>query len=842
MSIERCLPPLVQSGEITQDQADRVRTLYDELNRDMTTRYGRQAAEAMASEEALRRMGAEAAQRRRQTLLQASAQGSILKRAQLAVGRGLTLAQAMIAHLAHDDRAHYKANEVTSTLIDVIHEQALAKMRDVLHTFSRNVGGRVRQAARLHNVVRELFGEETGDQSAKELAKAWTETAEMLRLRFNAAGGAIGKLERWGLPQSHDSDAVGAVSFEEWRDFIKQRLDPSKMTDASSGLPFTSEGLELALKDVYETIRSNGWAFRKPGSTVGITGKLANRHADSRFLIFKDAEAWLSYFDRFGRPQSSLATAIDPAGPIFDAMMGHVAGMSRDIALMETLGPNPAATVKWMGEVLAKETQTGGSTRFERSKGYWQPARVMEDMYSVMAGTDYAPIVTKAGVAMGAFRNLQTSAKLGSATISAVTDIGFQTATRLFSGLPVTRALTGYLRQFNPASSVDREIARRVGFGAMDVARTAIAQARYSTEVVSGELSARLANVVIRASGLSAWTTAGKRAFGVDFLNHLTTVSTTRWDNLNGRYRGMLERYGFTEASWDELRSTPLEEMGGSHWLLPDNIENPRLAEQLMGAIASETRYAVPDQPNLQTRALLNKFSPQSAYLAPGTFWGQIIRSPLQFKMFGISAIMMHGRRAVDAQGLLTKLGYGAALGISTTLLGALAWQMKNIDRGEDPEPMGPDNLAFWAQSAAQGGAFGMAGDFIQSGTSRTGGGADEYIAGPMWGDIKNLGKLVADTGSYAMGSDTANPGRDLARMVQSDVPGSSLWYVKLAYQRALADQLKMQIDPQYSESFAKMENRAAQMGTGYFWEPGETLPSRAPNLSNAGEEAPVHP
>src|SRR5690606_33069659 len=88
------------------------------------------------------------------------------------------------------------------------------------------------------------------------------------------------------------------------------------------------------------------WSGIRPGAP-GKGKMLANRRAEHRFLHFADADAWLAYNGRFG------------AGSPFDAMMGHVDAMSRDIAAMEILGPNPEATVKWLGDSLIASAQRG---------------------------------------------------------------------------------------------------------------------------------------------------------------------------------------------------------------------------------------------------------------------------------------------------------------------------------------------------------------------------------------------------------------------------------------------------------------------------------------------------
>ena len=220
---------------------------------------------------------------------------------------------------------------------------ATRKLDDFLATFRRNVIGQTRKKADLKDMVREVFSEgSTESPAAREMAQAWKASAEYLRTRFNAAGGAIPKRADWGMPQIHDTMRVRQSSYDEWKEFIRVRLDLNKMVDEQTGLPFSPEKLEIALRDAHETIVTDGFNKLKPGSMVG-NKSLALRNQDHRFFVFRNADAWMEFQEKFGNPNP------------FDAMMGHIDTMSRDIALMEVLGPNPNSTVNFVKQTLQKE-------------------------------------------------------------------------------------------------------------------------------------------------------------------------------------------------------------------------------------------------------------------------------------------------------------------------------------------------------------------------------------------------------------------------------------------------------------------------------------------------------
>ncbi|WP_028970164.1 hypothetical protein [Sphingomonas sp. URHD0057] len=816
MSLRRCIPELQGQNKLSRDQADRARDLFEGLERDYAG-FGPSAAEAMASEEAVKRLGAEAALKKRQAALQIKVQQGIAADVRrFRVDRPGAAAEAL---LASDDRAPYFNVE--------FREQAIAKehfamMNSILEKHSRSALGNVRDVASLHDVLREAFGENSGNAAARELAGAWLDTAESLRLHFNAAGGGIGKLDKWGMPQVHNMLAVRSVPFEQWRDFIAPLLDRERMQDAT-GNPMSAQQLELSLRAVYETISSDGWSDRRAGAFAG--SKLANRHADSRFLIFKDADSWLAYSQRFGRPLSAISEKIDPGAPILDAMIGHVHGMSRDIALMQRLGPNPAATIRWVKDGLMIEATRAGrpAKRIKQAKA---SGIRLSNMYQELSGGFE---IENEGLARfaGGVRAWESAAKLGGAVLSSTGDVATQYVTRRFNGLPALKAVSDYVGSLRPLSPSERAHAARQLHIAESATRTMGSYSRWTGETITGEIPARLANAEMNLSYLTKWTDDGHRLFNKQVWAAITDHADTQWSGLNSRFRGMFERYGLTERDWDTIRGTPLQEDGGAEWILPGDISDPALKTRLAEMILQEAEFAVPTS-SLRVRSAIN------ARFHRGSIPGEIGRTVLQFRGFPIQLFWMHGRRMLEA-GAGRAIDYAASLFIASTVMGALATQLKQVTAGKDPLDMTtPD---FWIKAAFQGGGLGIMGDFINSATARTGTDFWTTQAGPVAGtfdDLRRFLKLKKDpaTGEFQVFSD--HPGRAFRQLIQNNLPGSTLWYTRLAFTREVLDRLQAELDPDYYQSFDRMEKYAQQQGTQYYWRPGEAKPERSPDFKRA--------
>ena len=803
MTIRACLPGLVEKGELDQSRADEIGATYDGIREQYDGQMSAAAADAMATKATVDAMERQLLRRKRLEAGALLAKSDMLKKMDgYGGGREDGPINPRAAEGFFDNTPGAQYSNVEGRRKAII-ARSHAMMDGILAKFHAGVTGVTAHKADLADMVREVFGEDTGNASAKQLGKAWMDTSEMLRRRFNEAGGDIGKMDRWGLPQSHNTLAVRKAGFDTWRDFIWNKLDRERMTDPDTDLPLTDTALNEALRNTWETIRSDGWNDRNPGGAG--KSSLANRRADPRFLQFKSADDWMAYADEFG------------TGSAYNSMMGHITGMSKDIALMEILGPNPAQGVKWLKDTILKSAETDetpGSHAIERARA---AGKRIDRLYGEITGASNEPENRKIALFFSAIRSYQTSAKLGSAFISAVpTDPMFGVMARKVNGLPAARMVADYAKLFGPGLA-DKQLAIRQGMIAEEWSHRAAGQARALGEELTGELASRLAEGVLRISGLQRYTQAGRWAFGMEFVSHLTNESVKQWDGLGGAYRRMLQRYGIDEAGWESIRHTPLEMDGGTPWLKPVNVEDRDLGDKLMEAIHSEMLYAVPEM-DLRTRALFNSVAPK------GTLIGESIRSGLLFKGFGISTMLMQSRRIMELgnRSPWSAINYAGGLAILTTLGGAMALQMKAIKDGRDPRPM--NDAPFWGAATLQGGGWGIFGDFLQSQENRFGGGFQGTLAGPLAGDIQNIKDAAT----------SKHPAWQLARTGRQLLPGGSLWFARMAFDRNVTDQIQEAIDPNYRESWARMAKRAKDQRTEMWWKPGEQAPERQPDLTNA--------
>ncbi len=819
MSLGACLPGLEEEGKISAEQAAEARAIFDERLAAHAKTGSRETAEALASEDVLAALTRNIERKeflagltiKRRTAIMADLKqygqqtSDTRFKGKKGDGGGPIDPQAASALIDHDPRAGFSNVEARrKRIVGDAHRQ----IDKILTDHSANLLGQVRGKAQLNDIVRELFEGGTGNKAAEELADAWRRAAEQLRQRFNKAGGDIGFRSDWGMPQSHNWKKVRAAGYDAWRDAILPKLDRTRMVDTRTGLPFTEEGLENALRSVFDTIRTNGDNTLTPGAP----GKpsLANARGDARFLVFRNADDWMEYQSDFG------------AGTAYDAMMGHIEAMARDIAALEILGPNPKATLGWVKDTIRKEASldaSPGTKAIERAKA---AGNRIDRLWNEYSGATLEAENETLALVGSSLRAFQVSTKLGSAFLSGISDFGFQHSRRSFNGLPQARVLGDYLKLMKPGSVAGQQLAIRRGLIADEYANRTAGTNRYLLEELSGEFAQRLASGVLRVSLLARHTQALRWVYGMESLATYTEAAGTAWNKLEMPLRGALERYGIDEAGWNRLRAAPMDQDGGVDWISPHNLDDAdrEIGDRFLEMIHSETDIAVPVA-DLNTRAVYN------TAFKRGTWVGEAGRSAFQFKSFGIS-VMLRQSGEILAMNAGTAAKYAGGLMIATTLMGAVSVQLKSLAQMKDPRPMG--DAKFWTAAMLQGGGFGIFGDFLFAAESRAGGGIAETIAGPSVGDAQRLIDLTQ----------AKDPRTKAVRTAKGFVPGNNLWFARAAFDRLVADQIEEAINPDLRNARRRLDRYAAEQGTGYFWAPGDRLPERAPDFENALEQGPA--
>ncbi|HWK72177.1 MAG TPA: hypothetical protein VNS29_15190 [Burkholderiaceae bacterium] len=737
----------------------------------------------------------------------------------------------MASYATGRSKALVREMELTSHYIEGVKRENMANLMELMEAVeSRQGAGLGRRAlmavfdAENPQMTRDLAAEifengagRTGNKVAQRAARAWLDSIEQMRQRFNAAGGDVGKLDYGYLPQPHERGRVRGNATPEarnaWVGDVLPLLDRSRYLQEDGTLMTDAQVIPL-LENAWETISTGGLNKLQPGQYAG-TGARANAGSESRQIHFKDAESYLGYMSKYG------------GGSMYDAMSGHIGGLSRDIGLVERYGPNPENQMRLQFD-QAKIADLGLKRSFGmKPEAYWN---VVSGKTSASENGNLAQIGQD-------IRNIQVAGKLGGATLSSLTDLGSYFVTTGYNKLSYWEALKNIGKQFDGET---RDFLTMHGI----IADSMISNLnRWSGDNIKNTWSGRLANSTMKLSLMNAWTDNLRRAFSMTMMNGLARMSKTKWADLPEWDRSHLTRKGLTEADWDVVTQAQLTSFQGADFLTPEAIRASgdaranEVVAKVLGLITDESEYAVIN-PDLATRALSS-----GGGLAAGTARGELARSAMQFKSFPIAMISRHWRRMLDApQGLdgapamANRLMYGAALMTSLTALGAIAYQNKQIVQGKDPADM--TTPKFWFRAMAQGGGAGFVGDFLLSDPTDNYGDATanaiKNLAGPTVGSVFDVGyKLGVENIYQAMAGKDTHIGAEALRTARSHTPYVNIWYAKAAFDHAGLHALQENLSPGY---LSRMQRRArTEWGQDYWWKPGTGAPERAPDFTAIG-------
>ncbi|EMB6790963.1 hypothetical protein VAA37_002397 [Salmonella enterica] len=671
------------------------------------------------------------------------------------------------------------------------------------------------EKSNIHDIIRAMFGERVDNPEAKKTAEVWHETAEFLRRRFNAEGGHIGKLENWALPQQHSQEKVSKVSPDQWIADIIGKLDRSKYVH-EDGRRFTDKEMNKLLDQIHETIATGGMN-KLSDSGAKVSSMLANRHADSRKLFFKDAQSWIDYQEKYGTHN------------LQDIMIGHIQQLSRDIASLETFGPNP----DYMFRSLLND-YSSADARSNRGNAYKvrHERDKTESLYNYVTGKTLPVGNRRLAESADFLRQWLISSRLGSALLSSFSDAGTMRLLAKVNNLPQMQLWNNTLRGFNPTDADFKRLARRSGLGLDSVIGEIN---RFGMGTLSPSKARVLSNAVMRASGLNYWTDANKIGFGTTMMSaygHLVKT-VDRMDKLDPQDH-KIARTKADQNTWDIWRMAEQEDWGGGNdtMLTPESImriDNKRLADagykdpegaklramqSLLGAVLEEADLGVTTPGMRDQHWMTGRFQ-------RGTITGELGRSVMLFKSFPISFVMKHWARASAMDGRMGVAKYMASLMVSTTLLGALAYQAKQISSGNNPDDM--STLTFWQNALLQGGGLGLYGDLLLSDHTRYGSGAFESLLGPVFGEMDDVIKILQGIPVNAVEGKPQQTGGDIVKLIKGLTPFGNLWYTKAVTNHLIFNQAQEWLSPGYLE---RSEARAKkQFNTSYWWAPHEMIP-----------------
>lgn len=728
-------------------------------------------------------------------------------------------------------------------------QQAMARRKmleiyDFIEANRSKLAGLTQNTRDMPDVVRAILGEDGANAGANAFGRQIRKVFDDLNKQYDQAGGVIGRLENY-YPQVHDGDRIARAArdagkshaeyFDDWAAELLPRLDREKMIDFETALPIDDKKLLEIMREDYEAIVTNGLSdiqkrAQEGKQTFGFGSDTFMRRSSSRFYHFKSADDFLNYNAKFGYGEENL----------FDVVINHIESMTRDIAMMQELGPKPRAMFRNFelmmdGDNVRIAQKNFVSGMFDVLTGSIYQRGTLPLWYNVLEGT----------------KDVLRSAYLSLASVSALTDSGYVRLAAKMNGLSSNKVTARYAKLMKGGK--EKEKLARTIFITSAVNGKGFAAARYADDSMSRGVTRWMANFTNRASGLQHMTDVGRMSAMTELSGMFADIkrNNTKWESLPKDFRNMAKQFGIGKKEIEVLKKAqyfdPDDQLKNA-FIRPQDIVNAKRtglnkAELLDVSYKFDTwmsrigEMAV-NEPTLRTRAITS-----GAFTGGDVRAGTVSRafwsSAFMFKSFPIT-VMQNFVLPLIRQTLQDPIGRGplfAEMAIYTTIFGALAIQAKDILKGRDPRPM--DNWKFVNAALLQGGGLGLFGDFIFSDVSRFGQTLQNSALGPVFGLGNDIWKLTVGNAQRGLDPDAESDFiDDLIEFTRRTLPVVKTPYTSIFVERLLFDTVEKWAT---GSDFQADTNRTKQRlrrdyNQGFWWEAGDLAPSRAPDVGNIAE------
>ena len=718
----------------------------------------------------------------------------------------LGLEAALVGVNAPFEGATRSVDSITGALVNSYAGGMIADLKKagLLTKFNNMKGDFERQVA---NVLGDLnlktpVGVAEASADAKAMGKILFKYQRAALQRENQAGSYIMLKEGRVVRASHDQRRLVKVGPDEWKNYIRGKLDYEKMGIAP-------ERIEGFLDSAYEAITTG---IRKEGDRTEISlafkgpGNLAKKESAAGVFTFKSANDWYDYDQKFGK--ASLR----------ESFMQDIQSASRATALMEVLGTNPEAMVERVQKRLM-EKYRGDPKKLKRIKRE-AAAITFDGALAEVTGDVNIGSHTPLARYMHFYRSIQTMAKLGGAWISALSDVAFIASNRIYQGRSLLDAwgdgFTAVFKGMNKAEM--RDFSDRLGVGIEGQLGDFMSRFNEADDV-PGQTSKMMATF-FKLNLLQPWTESNKRGVTLMIANDLGREASKSYAKLPDDLRRILGTYGIDQKGWEAARKGAKKGPDGRMYLVPGEIPDVKMRENMFALLVSEADNSVPS-PGARERAIIRR-----GY-RPGTFAGEGIRFLTQFKSFGVTALTksvgrhMYGYGAKSMREQLQR-GVGANMGIvnsivGTTVLGYYVMQLKEVAKGREMRPATPETFI---AAAMQGGGLGIYGDFLFGEANRYGGGTLQTIAGPGIGTASEVIDLLQRTRGVVAGGDEDLRG-DAIRLLKGNTPFANLFYTQQAMNYLVWYQLQETVNPGY---LRRMERRIERENNQTYWMPPTSI------------------
>jgi hypothetical protein len=757
-------------------------------------------------------------------------------------------AQVQLEQLARLNKAKDPLKELTKIYVEIDNKSDgyLGHFHSYLSNFLDEYEGRVlgafRKEAGLDDIAEEMYGNNSGSASAKGFAAAIKNLNEMYGKSIRALG--VNRVDdpNYHMPQRHHVGKMKKAGMEVWVNHHLAEhkgepvLDWELMKGWNDGKAIAPDDRRGVLQKVYDTITTRGLSKVTPDRGAGDT--LVSRLTHKRFLRYTSASTWGEMNNKYGD------------GTLADQLIANMVSSSKDLGLLQTMGPNPTMTKRRLeNEAIRLQTlkATSGSAKMfpKLMDKIGRSIDSADDIYGEVTNRGSAIDDNWVAVTGATIRTVLTGAFLGRTVLTAgPTDAFKMNHVAYFAKHRFMEPVRATLNLLNPASRADRAFAKQSGVIMEQATANMAAGLRYGGDLRGQKWSRVFTEGALRMTGLTQWTEKARWATRMELMGDFARNARKDFDSLP--FRARFERANISREDWDLFRSTALADRDGAKFLRPGDLmrrtdidaakQNDTFAK-ISAYMQDFQEEAVPSG-SVESRVFLVGDTRRGGW--PGEF----NRSIAMFKSFPITIMMKTWAEGMAQATGPQKAAYVASMVAGMTVAGAAAEQFNAVSKGLHPRNM--NDGAFWLRALARGGGASLWGDFIASDHNRYGQRFFQQLIGAPVGALDDASKLTAGnlqklvSAAYERGVDGMIDAAenmtllsDFVNAARKYTPGSHVWYYDLALKSLLGEHVLQHIDPKFHEKARNAIDRAWKQGEGeYWWSPGSATPDSAPDIS----------
>lgn len=578
-----------------------------------------------------------------------------------------------------------------------------------------------------------------GDVSS-DLARVVNTINASLRERLMAAGGEIAEGKKPFVPFMYRREAIlqkykGVDEIVAKRDFaekVYERLD--------SELSFKGIERDEAIQVIEESfvnIMSGGNRDLEQVIDASMAKrKFYNKRNKTKHYYAKDSKALGELYEMFGGGREMVV----------DAVLDYARSISKDIAIMEKLGPNPdAGFLRLEGHLkMAKSKDFDISTLGQVSdlftgKGVTNlTIQFNRAEYVTLKNSDFAAEQNVALSALVNARSWAARASLGGMFYSVLGDFVYMGSAFRTYGRGYGNAIRSFLTElslntypFMLFRGQSKDYIRATG-QTIDIFNSLYDVQAREHALMNNSAATRLMNfLTFRMTGSAAATKSTRTGTALDMGKTLAFESEKAWGEIDPKLRELLSETGMNEALWEGAVRKNAKRFKSIYSWRKGLYDHSALRAD--DSIPIELRYpaarAIDEAIVLVSHMASNEGNLATETLTSGRaapVFKEIVAPLFQLKSFTISQMNWHlnpmVRRIFNEEKLGQKAwgAYEFALfGLIATTAGTLANQLSDIGSGLTPEPLfdkdGSPNGDAFIRGMARSGALGLYGDYINA-------------------------------------------------------------------------------------------------------------------------------